>query len=109
MRRYKIAFFVVLAAAILLGGAAVYLLYQAKYHPRPMPAMRGRCEQIPCERIPVARGQACHAADIGTRRAETPSGSVDAAADAEHRRENGCCGIQDSAQRDADDRQRRGG
>lgn len=35
MRRYKIAFFVVLIAALLLGGAAGYLWY----HPRPMPAM----------------------------------------------------------------------
>jgi hypothetical protein len=39
MRRYKIAFFVVLAAAVLLGGATGYLFYQTRYQPRPMPAM----------------------------------------------------------------------
>ena len=39
MRRYQIAFFIALTAAVLLGGAAGYLLYQTRYHPRPMPAM----------------------------------------------------------------------
>jgi RND family efflux transporter MFP subunit len=34
MRRYKIAFFIALTVAVLLGGAACYLWY----HPRPMPA-----------------------------------------------------------------------
>ena len=36
MRRYQIAFFVALTVAILLGGAAGYLLYK-RHHPRPMP------------------------------------------------------------------------
>jgi len=35
MRRYQIAFFIVLTAAVLLGGATGYLWY----HSRPMPAM----------------------------------------------------------------------
>src|SRR5579863_5053420 len=35
MRRYKIAFFIALTVAVLLGGAAGYLWY----HPRPMPTM----------------------------------------------------------------------
>jgi RND family efflux transporter MFP subunit len=41
MRRYKIAFFIALAAAVLLGGAAGYLFYQTRYVPGPMPAMVG--------------------------------------------------------------------
>jgi Cu(I)/Ag(I) efflux system membrane fusion protein/cobalt-zinc-cadmium efflux system membrane fusion protein len=39
MRRYKIAFFIALTAAILFGGAAGYLWYQTRYHSQPMPAM----------------------------------------------------------------------
>jgi RND family efflux transporter MFP subunit len=43
MRRYQIAFFIALSAAVLLGGAAGYLFYQtryqATYHP-PQPAPR---------------------------------------------------------------------
>jgi Cu(I)/Ag(I) efflux system membrane fusion protein/cobalt-zinc-cadmium efflux system membrane fusion protein len=42
MRRYQIAFFVALTAAVLLGGAAAYFfyqsMYQARYQPRPLPA-----------------------------------------------------------------------
>jgi hypothetical protein len=39
MRRYKIAFFIALTSAILLGGAAGYLWYQTRYHSGPMPGM----------------------------------------------------------------------
>jgi RND family efflux transporter MFP subunit len=43
MRRYRIAFFVTLIAAVLFGGAAVYLFYQTRYQtryrPEPMPSM----------------------------------------------------------------------
>src|SRR6202034_3540192 len=35
MSRYKIAFFIALTIALLLGGAVAYLWY----HPRPMPVM----------------------------------------------------------------------
>jgi multidrug efflux pump subunit AcrA (membrane-fusion protein) len=38
MRRYQIAFFVALTAAVLLGGAAVYFFYQSRYHPLPLAA-----------------------------------------------------------------------
>jgi RND family efflux transporter MFP subunit len=39
MRRYKIAFFTALTAAVLLGGVAGYLWYQTRYHSGPMPGM----------------------------------------------------------------------
>jgi Cu(I)/Ag(I) efflux system membrane fusion protein/cobalt-zinc-cadmium efflux system membrane fusion protein len=39
MRRYKIAFFIALTVAVLLGGAAGYLFYQTRHLPRPMPPM----------------------------------------------------------------------
>jgi Cu(I)/Ag(I) efflux system membrane fusion protein/cobalt-zinc-cadmium efflux system membrane fusion protein len=39
MRCYRIAFFVTLIAAVLFGGAAVYLWYQTRHHPGPMPSM----------------------------------------------------------------------
>ena len=39
MRRYKIAFFVALIAAVLFGGAAGYLFFQTRSHPQSMSAM----------------------------------------------------------------------
>ncbi len=39
MRRYKIAFFIALTVAIVLGGAAGYLFYQTRNHSGPMPPM----------------------------------------------------------------------
>src|SRR6266699_1887491 len=49
MRRYQIAFFVALIAALLLGGAAGYLWY----HPRPMPAMVKAAADSPSASPPV--------------------------------------------------------
>src|SRR5665213_512192 len=36
MRRYRIAFFITLTAALLLGGVAGYLFYQTRHHSPPM-------------------------------------------------------------------------
>ena len=49
MRRYQIAFFVALTAAVVLGGAAGYLWY----HPRPMPAMMEAARQSPATAPPA--------------------------------------------------------
>ena len=61
MRRYKIAFFVVLTAAVLLGGAAGYLWY----HPRPMPAMVEAGSKSSANAPPSSVGATAPASDSG--------------------------------------------
>src|SRR5580700_5375397 len=61
MRRYKIAFFIALTAAILLGGAAGYLWY----HPRSMPAMVEAGSKTSANAPPPSAATAAPASDSG--------------------------------------------
>src|SRR5580700_5616365 len=61
MRRYKIAFFIALTAAILLGGAAGYLWY----HSRPMPAMAQAGSKSTANIPPSFAAAAAPASDSG--------------------------------------------
>src|SRR5579863_172617 len=61
MRRYKIAFFIALTVAGLLGGAAGYLWY----HPRPMPAMAEAGSKTSANAPPSSAAMAAPASDAG--------------------------------------------
>jgi len=61
MRRYKIAFFIALTVAVLLGGAAGYLWY----HPRPMPAMAEAGSKTSANAPPYSAAAAAPAPDSG--------------------------------------------
>ena len=49
MRRYQIAFFIALTAAVLLGGATAYLLYEARHSAQPMSSAAGESGKSPAE------------------------------------------------------------
>jgi len=61
MRRYKIAFFIALTVAVLLGGAAGYLWY----HQRPMPAMAEAGSKTSAKAPPSSAATAAPASDAG--------------------------------------------
>ncbi len=96
MRRYQIAFFIVLTAVAILAGAAVSLWLR--------PISRHRIERDASKR-PAApsprRGK--------SGRAETGSRAIDAATHAEHRGEDRRCASTNSTRRDPNHRQCRGG
>ncbi len=65
MRRYKIAFFIALTAAVLLGGAAGYLFYQTRYHSGPMPPMGATGEKSSTAAPPSPAAASAPAPDSG--------------------------------------------
>ena len=61
MRRYKIAFFIALTVAVLLGGAVGYLWY----HPRPMRAMAETTRKTSANAPPSSAAPAAPVSDAG--------------------------------------------
>jgi Cu(I)/Ag(I) efflux system membrane fusion protein/cobalt-zinc-cadmium efflux system membrane fusion protein len=65
MRRYQIAFFVALTAAVVLGSVSAYLFYQTRYQPRQTTAMAMTSGKAPGDSPAPQAGPAAQPSDTG--------------------------------------------